>query len=106
MKCPLKPGITCAGTPRLASEGRCLGCTAGRARTRSLALGELPLNEYFVILRQQLRDRLETENARLRGQGKVKGKSQDFFSASGSEPSQGLRVKGTSQGLDFAGVAP
>lgn len=114
MSCPLKPSLTCAGTPRLASEGRCLGCTAGRAHGRPAASGDLPLSPPLAALRRQLRERLaEVETTPRRvpkvkdtSQGLVKSKSQDFFSASGSEASQGLQVKGTSQGLDFAGVTP
>ena len=58
MNCPLKPSLTCAGTPELADEGRCIGCPAGRARTRSAAYGDLPLSPPLAALRRQLRERL------------------------------------------------
>lgn len=64
MNCPLKPSLTCAGTPELADEGRCIGCPAGRASDRprrSLRLAELPPNEFYIILREQLRERLAEE---------------------------------------------
>ena len=61
MSCPLKPGITCEGTPELASSTPCPGCTAGRVSgrsRRSLRLCEPPSQDYFAILREKLRERL------------------------------------------------
>lgn len=117
MNCPLKPSLTCAGTPELADEGRCIGCPAGRASgrsTRPLKLYELPLNEYFVILREQLRGQLaEAEKVsktrpKVKGVSKdlVKGKSKHFFEASGSVSSKDLGVKSGVKTLYFTGEAP
>jgi len=117
MICPYKPSLTCAGTPELADEGRCIGCPAGRASgrsTRSLKLHELPLNDYFVILREQLRGQLaEAEKVskirpKVKGASKdlVKGKSKHFFEASGSESSKHFGVKSGVKGVYFAGEAP
>lgn len=55
MNCPLKPSLTCAGTPELADEGRCIGCPAGRASGRPAASGDLPLSPPLAALRRQLR---------------------------------------------------
>lgn len=110
--CSLKPGITCAGTPELADEGRCLGCPAGCARTRPTALGDLPLNAPLAALRRQLRERLAEAEKVSKNRPKVKtsskdlvkGKSKHFFEASGSEQSKHFGVKSGVKPLYFAGV--
>ena len=61
---PYKPSLTCAGTPKLADEGRCIGCPAGRANGRPAASGDLPHRPPLAALRRQLRERLEAENKR------------------------------------------
>ena len=105
MNCPRKPSLTCAGTPELANEGRCIGCTAGRANGRSARLDELPLNEYFIILRQQLRDRLAEAEKAQNPKSLVKSTNQGLVKGSWPTVSQGQLVKGSSQGLDLAGEA-
>ena len=108
MNCPLKPSLTCAGTPQLADEGRCIGCPAGRANghsTRSLKLYELPLNDYFVILREQLRGQLAEAEKAQKPKSLVKPTNQGLVKGDWPTLSQGQLVKGSSQGLDLAGEA-
>lgn len=104
MRCPRKPSLTCAGTPELADEGRCIGCPAGRASGRSAHLNELPLNEYFVILRQQLRDRLEAEKA-TSPRNLTQGNKTSKLAIAG-RPYRKLICENESQGLALEGAAP
>lgn len=112
MKCPLKPGITCAATASEVDGTPCPGCTAGRARTRSAAPGDLPLNAPLDALRRQLRERLAEAEKVSKNRPKVKtsskdlvkGKSKHFFEASGSEQSKHFGVKSGVKPLYFAGV--
>lgn len=108
MICPYKPSLTCAGTPELADEGRCIGCPAGRASgrsTRSLKLYELPLNEYFVILREQLRGQLAEAEKATSPRNLTQGNKTSKLAIAG-RPYRKLICENESQGLALGGSSP
>lgn len=104
MNCPLKPSLTCAGTPELADEGRCIGCPAGRARTRSAAYGDLPLSPPLAALRKQLRERLEAEKA-TSPRNLTQGNKTSKLAIAG-RPYRKLICENESQGLALGGSSP
>lgn len=87
MYCPRKPGLRCAGTPGLAAEGRCLGCTAGgRERAVSGRFAGLKVKSTSKDL--------------------VNSKSKPLSGASGSAPSKHFGVNTGVKGVYFTGEAP